>query len=262
MRRAIILLLLRQAAAALPELEPLCDSLQGPRCAFVNDAAPRPHPEPPERVSSSWRERLLSLVRDHLATGRDEAEDDDAVRGAFEIRGDLPSEDGDFYLAAGQWLRQPEGWITVGLSGRFEDNCTLTGEITDDEGDVLEACSRFTLQRTEAPPPRELGGDPSFGLALVGAWEGVYVCAGTPTRLVLTLEPDHDVLASEVSGVFEFRVLGALNEYELREITRLVGESLLDATGESDEIILVEGDLADALFDADEILVELLGEEE
>ena len=41
-----------------------------------------------------------------------------------------------------------------------------------------------------------------------------------------------------------------------------VGESLLDATGESDEIILVEGDLADALFDADEILVELLGEEE
>ena len=57
-------------------------------------------------------------------------------------------------------------------------------------------------------------------------------------------------------------MLGALNEYELREITRLVGESLLDATGESDEIILVEGDLADALFDADEILVELLGEEE
>ena len=33
-------------------------------------------------------------------------------------------------------------------------------------------------------------------------------------------------------------------------------------TGESDEIILVEGDLADALFDADEILVELLGEED
>ena len=87
-----------------------------------------------ETQPSSWRERLLGVVRAHLEEGRDRA---DAVKGAFEVRGDLPDAEGAFELVAGAWLDQPEGWITVGLRGRFEDNCTLSGEITDGEGDQI-----------------------------------------------------------------------------------------------------------------------------
>ena len=114
-------------------------------------------------------------MRAHLEEGRDRA---DAVKGAFEVRGDLPDAGGAFELVAGAWLDQPEGWITVGLRGRFEDNCTLSGEITDGEGDVMAACSRFTLQRVDADDAADAS------IPLAGAWEGVYVCGGTPTRLV------------------------------------------------------------------------------
>ena len=56
-----------------------------------------------------------------LEEGRDRA---DAVKGAFEVRGDLPDAEGAFELVAGAWLDQPEGWITVGLRGRGGARCT------------------------------------------------------------------------------------------------------------------------------------------
>ena len=186
MRRALaLLLLLRQATTQR------CTSLAGPDCEIINGRAPAQpttHAAPAAKPSS-WRERLLGVVRAHLEEGRDRA---DAVKGAFEVRGDLPDAEGAFELVAGAWLDQPEGWITVGLRGRFEDNCTLSGEITDGEGDIMAACSRFTLQRVDA----DEAADASIPLA--GAWEGVYVCGGTPTRLVLRLSPDH--AASRLCG--------------------------------------------------------------
>ena len=84
-------------------------------------------------------------------------------------------------------------------------------------------------------------------MSLAGEWEGVYICAGTPTRLVLTLETDHAVLPKSVAGTFVFRVLDSMNEYELEEITRLVGESLLDlrGVGDGEEIIIIGGEIVD-----------------
>ena len=125
---ALLLLLLRHAPAQR------CTSLAGPDCEIINGRAPArpPTDEITKAKPSSWRERLLGVVRAHLEEGRDRA---DAVKGAFEVRGDLPDAGGAFELVAGAWLDQPEGWITVGLRGRFEDNCTLSGEITDGEGD-------------------------------------------------------------------------------------------------------------------------------
>ena len=174
-----------------------CTSLAGPDCLLINGRAPQLPPKDAvqEAKPSSWRERLLGVVRSHLEEGRDS---DDAVRGAFDVRGDLPDAEGAFELVPGAWLDQPAGWITVGLRGKFEDNCTLSGEITDTDGDVMAACSRFTLQRVDR--------DTDVVIPLAGSWEGVYVCGGTPTRLVLKLEPDHAVLAREVTGVFTFRV--------------------------------------------------------
>ena len=50
----------------------------------------------------------------------------------------------------------------------------------------MAACSRFTLQRVDADDAAD-----AVEVPLAGAWEGVYVCGGTPTRLVLRLSPDH-----------------------------------------------------------------------
>ena len=48
-------------------------------------------------------------------------------------------------------------------------------------------------------------------------------------------------------GIFSFRVLGEMNEYELREVTRLVGESLVDLDVEDgSDVIVVAGELVDA----------------
>ena len=220
----------------------LCDSLGGPKCAFVNGLEAVDAPAA-GRESASWRERLLGLVQAHLKAGLESEGAHDAISGAFEVFGHLPSEDGDFELVAGDWLDQPAGWISVGLKGTFEDNCTLSGEITDEDGAVMDACSRFTLQRHEDQNPDGSWEDHS----LAGEWEGVYICAGTPTRLVLTLEADHRPFPSELAGVFEFRVLTDLSEFELREITRLVSESLFDlregkgGARHGDEIIIIAG---------------------
>ena len=64
---------------------------------------------------------------------------------------------------------------------------------------------------------------------------------------MLRLSPDHDAFAREVRGVFSFRVLGEMNEYELREVTRLVGESVVDLDVEDgSDVIVVAGELVDA----------------
>ena len=148
---------------------------------------------------SSWRERLpLGVVRAHLEEGRDRA---DAVKGAFEVRGDLPDAGAPSSSSPARGWTSPRAGSRSGCGGRFEDNCTLSGEITDGEGDIMAACSRFTLQRVDA----DEAADASIPLA--GAWEGVYVCGGTPTRLVLRLAPDHAAFAREVRGVFSFRVV-------------------------------------------------------
>ena len=64
---------------------------------------------------------------------------------------------------------------------------------------------------------------------------------------MLRLAPDHSRFAREVTGVFSFRVLGEMNEYELREVTRLVGESLVDLDVEDgSDVIVVAGELVDA----------------
>ncbi len=214
MRHALALLLLLRHAPAQR-----CTSLAGPDCEIINGRAPvQPTTNAaPAAKPSSWRERLLGVVRAHLEEGRDRA---DAVKGAFEVRGDLPDAEGAFELVAGAWLDQPEGWITVGLRGRFEDNCTLSGEITDGEGDVMAACSRFTLQRVDA----DEAADASIPLA--GAWEGVYVCGGTPTRLVLRLSPDHAAYRACV----EIKFHGD-------EIRRRGGEALDAAVGQPNSLV-------------------------
>ena len=152
MRHALALLLLLRHAPAQR-----CTSLAGPDCEIINGRAPAQpttHAAPAAKPSS-WRERLLGVVRAHLEEGRDRA---DAVKGAFAVRGDLPDAEGAFELVAGAWLDQPEGWITVGLRGRFEDNCTLSGEITDGEGDVMACAEIKILRRVRAEssrrPPR------------------------------------------------------------------------------------------------------------
>ena len=148
MRHALaLLLLLRQAQTQR------CTSLAGPDCEIINGRAPaQPATNAaPAAKPSSWRERLLGVVRAHLEEGRDRA---DAVKGAFEVRGDLPDAEGAFELVAGAWLDQPEGWITVGLRGRFEDNCTLSGEITDGEGDVMACVEIKILPRVRAESSR------------------------------------------------------------------------------------------------------------
>ena len=87
MRHALALLLLLRHAPAQR-----CTSLAGPDCEIINGRAPvQPTTNAaPAAKPSSWRERLLGVVRAHLEEGRDRA---DAVKGAFEVRGDLPDAD-------------------------------------------------------------------------------------------------------------------------------------------------------------------------
>ena len=84
MRHALALLLLLRHAQTQR-----CTSLAGPDCEIINGRAPARPPTnaAPAAKPSSWRERLLGVVRAHLEEGRDRA---DAVKGAFEVRGDLP----------------------------------------------------------------------------------------------------------------------------------------------------------------------------
>ena len=138
MRHALALFLLLRHAQTQR-----CTSLAGPDCEIINGRAPARPPtnSAPVAKPSSWRERLLGVGK-----------------GAFEVRGDLPDAEGAFELVAGAWLDQPEGWITVGLRGRFEDNCTLSGEITDGEGDVMACVEIKIFRRVRAEssrrPPR------------------------------------------------------------------------------------------------------------
>jgi len=178
-------------------------------------------PEPTRQ--GSWRERLVEVVQKHL---QDSVKERPVLAGSFEIGGSLPDAEGKFVLKPGAWLERPRGWITVGLRGQFEDNVTLSGFITDPtSGEVMEACSRFALQR-RLDEDADL--DDVEDLTLAGTWQGIYICAGTVTRLVLTLELDHVPFASRVGGVFEFTVLNDLTPDELLTLTNLVSESLIE----------------------------------
>lgn len=207
-----------------------CSSLDGPRCPWINDKSLTTRPAASDANRGSWRERLVEVVQKHL---RDSVKERPTLGGSFEIGGPLPDAEGKFDLKPGDWLDQPAGWITVGLVGQFEDNITLSGFITDPtSGEVMSACSRFALQRrldnAEFVEAHYLG----------GTWQGVYICAGTVTRLVLTLQPDHNAFASGVVGTFDFHVLNELNSDELHELTRLVSESLLDIGGLDSDVQL------------------------
>ncbi|KAJ1447688.1 hypothetical protein M885DRAFT_541838 [Pelagophyceae sp. CCMP2097] len=234
----------RSAASALWALgllrlaagQAVCTSLDGPRCEAVNGlgrraAAAGAGARPRAAAAAGWRERLVETVSDLLSASASSATRP-PLAGAFKVRGDLADANGRFLLEAGDWVLQPEGWITVGLRGAFGDNVTLVGEIVDGDGYPLESCSRFALQRR--PPAndaaaRDQADEPPARHALAPAvWEGVYICAGTPTRLLLTLEPDARPFASAVHGVFEFSVLRDLSASEATEVARLVSESLFD----------------------------------
>ncbi len=109
-------------------------------------------------------------------------------QGVFEMKGSLRAWDGRVSLYAGRWLHQPEGWVTVGLSGRASTLSsllkeegdvnvnvnvsgssekqneiaakvvvTLEGSIVDEGvrpwGQNLDGCTDFTLRRLIRRPP-------------------------------------------------------------------------------------------------------------
>lgn len=180
---------------------------------------------------SSLRERLDDKVRKYLKATVKERK---VLGGSFKISGSLPDADGQFVLTPGAWLKRPSDWTTVGLRGQFEDNITLSGFITHPmTGEVISLCTRFALQRRplsedDALTDRTPDNRSPQPYSLVGTWQGVYVCADTVTRLILTLSADHAAFPSLVHGIFEFAVINDLTPFELNELTRLVSESLLD----------------------------------
>ena len=234
----------------------MCSSLEGPRChlvvprveageevggsqeerLFVKELEKEePLKTPLKTKEASWRDRLVAVVQRHLL---EETRGRSAVQGAFEVYGSAPDAEGRFHLKAGAWLRQPSGWITVGLRGAFENNVTVSGEIVEESGEVLEACSRFALRKNaETFDDRETSSslsDDDSPFSLAGEWAGVYHCGGTPTRLLLTLADDHPVAGDKVSGTFEFAVLNDLDDQELQELATIVSESLLDVADGDD----------------------------
>ena len=142
-------------------------------------------------------------------------------------------------------VAQPKGWITVGLRGAFEDNVTVSGEIVDEDGVTMEACSRFALRRADD--------DSVSGYTLVGEWVGVYHCGGTPTRLLLKLAADHPKFPGEIRGTFEFAVLNDLDTDELHELANIVSDSLLDIG----DTVLADSDLNDLKV----VIVDVNGDE-
>lgn len=202
--------------------------------------------EKKKKTRGTWRERLVDVVQKQI---QDSVKANDDLGGAFEMSGSMPDKDGGFVLKPGAWIDEPEGWITVGLRGQFEDNVTLSGYITDpDTGEILEACTRFALQR-RLDDDDDDDATISEELSLAGTWHGLYICGGTATRLLLELRTDHATFASRVDGIFQFVVLKDLNSDELETLTELISESLLDIAnpqGEDVEIFLVDtitGDL-------------------
>jgi len=243
---------------------PVCTSIQGPRCSLFSKSEEKTDSAKDLYEDSSaqpWSERLVNMVQKHLRKGLGGSR----VSGAFEVIGNLPDGQGHFYLQPTRWLRQPEGWITVGLRGSFEDNMTISGEITDDQGEVLDACSRFALQRKIDPnlsTNAEIEEQQIYKLA--GNWHGVYICAGTPTRLSLTIESDHEHFAAQVHGIFDFAVLNNLNSFELEELTKLISESLSDIGADLDldsadvQLFVVDTDTGDLKPIDDDSFDELL----
>lgn len=71
------------------------------------------------------------------------AENPGVPEGSFELRGDGAG--GRLVLAAGDWIRQPEGYQTVGLVGNLSDDSrSLTGEIDH------PSCTTFAVTRAES----------------------------------------------------------------------------------------------------------------
>lgn len=64
--------------------------------------------------------------------------------GCYEMNGEFDPETGEIRLEGGRWLRRPEGWITVNLSGVADLSAqTLAGDV---EG---LSCTFFDLVKTE-----------------------------------------------------------------------------------------------------------------
>jgi hypothetical protein len=69
-----------------------------------------------------------------------------AAEGCFEMRG-TPTAATGLGLAAGRWLLQPEGYVTVDLKGTLDLEGRLQGIVGG------PGCTVFTLRRGPPPPP-------------------------------------------------------------------------------------------------------------
>lgn len=233
------------ASAAEQRVVVGCSSLDGPKCPLINGRHPSSTTTKENEKKNSWRERLVDVVQKQI---QDSVQANDDLGGSFEMSGSVPDKDGRFVLKPGAWIDEPEGWITVGLQGQFEDNVTLSGFITDPvSGEILEACTRFALQR-RLDDDEEEEGSMYEELSLAGTWQGLYICGGTATRLLLELRTDHATFASHVDGIFQFVVLRDLSSDELETLTELISESLMDIAsprGENVEIFLFDSATGD-----------------
>lgn len=110
----------------------------------------------------------------------------DPPAGAFTMTG--TNDGGQLTLTAGEWIEQPEDYVTVDLAG----------EVADDAGDVLsgtvetEGCTTFSVERQTA--------DPWF----VAEWEGAYDCGQGFTGLSMTIEAIDGGEPGAVTATFDF----------------------------------------------------------
>jgi hypothetical protein len=126
-------------------------------------------PEAPKAEIKPVKKKIPITATFHFyATARNP----EVPTGTYAVSGTFNRENGRLQLSGEQWIKRPEGYDMVPLTGRVaKDGKTLTGRIE------FPDCKEFTLRKTSK-------GD---GQEIAGKWEGSYVCFQGETGLTLTI---------------------------------------------------------------------------
>lgn len=93
--------------------------------------------------------------------------------GIYSMQGSYNTKSGELKLGGTNWVKRPNGYDMVPLSGVIDEKAgTFTGRIE------FQGCKEFTLYRTLN----------NTGSPVAGKWEGSYTCSQGETGLTLTLK--------------------------------------------------------------------------
>eukprot|EP00924_Labyrinthula_sp_SR-Ha-C_P010656 maker-scaffold_49-snap-gene-0.7-mRNA-1 protein AED:0.31 eAED:0.31 QI:90/0.85/0.75/1/0.57/0.37/8/0/308 len=195
-----------------------CSSLDGPFCESVNGLAVPAFLKAVSRKSASSGnlfsddlvkaiENAMSQVNNDLARVKPAQPKKKkilkSIKGALKMTGKLSS-DLALFLAAGDWIQEPEGFVGVNLDGTVDDETMqLVFTILDLESTPISDCSKLIANFL---PASNQHWNPENGVFISGTWLGDYVCHGTATKAHLELQTVGNLQdgAFLIEGVFRF----------------------------------------------------------